>query len=274
MARMRAADQHASFHADLHRLRRHCQWAVLLLAACTILQTARAADPEITDQYRLTLELNARITTNFAGSGTLGFFANPDQENQTYRVEWPNITYLTTDWLHLSGGLLTQFTDNHDSPNQLELRPFLGAKFFVPNKAKLSIFNYTRFEYRNIENLTTHDWEHTSRLRSLFEVDVPLSSRERAWKPNTWLALASAEPFYEFNTHDISELRLGAGVGYVLSDRLRIEFTYYADFTRPNNGALAYTENIFLLNFRFALHKGLLGALLSPFADTGREGAK
>src|SRR5262249_28304493 len=160
-------------------------------------------------------------------------------------------------WLQFGGGLLTQYTDNHDSPNQLELRPVLGVKFFVPNKAKLNLFNLTRYEYRNIENLTTHDWDQTSRIRSLFEVDVPLSSHERAWKPKTWFALASAEPFYEFNTHDISELRLGAGVGYVVTDRLRIEFTYFADFTRPHDGALAYTENIFLLNFRFALHEGL-----------------
>jgi hypothetical protein len=245
-----------------------------LLAATVILPRACAADPEVTDQYRLTFELNARITTNFAGSGTLGFFANPDQENQIYRLEWPNITYLPTHWLHASGGLLTQYTDNHDSPNELELRPFIGAKLFVPNSAKLSIFNYTRYEYLNTENLTTHDWDHTSRIRSLFEADVPLTSRERAWKPNTWIAIAGAEPFYEFNKHDISELRLSAGVGYVLSDRLRIEFTYYADFTRPNNGALAYTENIFLLNFRFALHEGLLGALFSPFADTEKEAAK
>src|SRR5690349_8575954 len=89
------------------RLTRQCRWAALSLAACTLLRAAHAADSEITDQYRLTLELNASIATNFAGSGTLGFFANPDLENQTYRLEWPNITYLPTHWLHLSGGLLT-----------------------------------------------------------------------------------------------------------------------------------------------------------------------
>ena len=246
----------------------------MLLAACTILPGAHAADPEITDQYRLTLELNARIITNFAGSGTLGFFANPDLENQTYRLEWPNITYLPNHWLHASGGLLSQYTDNHDTPNELELRPFLGAKLFVPNNAKLNIFNYTRCEYRNTENLTTHDWDHTSRLRSLFEQDVPISSLEQAWKPKSWYVGVGGEPFYESSKHDISELRLNAGLGYVLTDRLRMEFTYYADFTRPHDGALAYTENIFLVNFRFSLHEGLLGDLLNPSRDNGKESSK
>jgi hypothetical protein len=254
--------------------RRHCRWAMVLMAAGTILRVAHAADSEITDQYRLTLELNARLTTNFSGSGTLGFFANPDLENQTYRLEWPNITYLPTHWLHVSGGLLTQYTDNHDSANELELRPFIGAKLFVPNKAKLTIFNYTRYEYRNTENLGTHDWDHVNRIRSLFEIDVPLSSRERAWKPKTWFALAGAEPFYVFDQSGINELRLSAGLGYVLTDRLRVEFTYYSDFTRPHGGGLAYTENIFLVNFRFSLHEGLLGALFNPSSDNGKEGSK
>jgi hypothetical protein len=232
-----------------------------------LLRAAHAADPEITDQYRLTFELNGRINTNFAGSGTIGFFADPDMENQIYRLEWPNITWLPTHWLHVTGALLTQYTDNHNSANELELRPFIGAKLFVPNNIKWNFFNYTRYEDRNIENLATHDWNHASRLRSLFEIDVPLSSCERTWKPKTWFALVSAEPFYVFNEPGINELRVGAGLGYVLSDRVRMEFTYYADFTRPNGGELAYTENIFQLNFRFSLHEGLLGDLLNPFKD-------
>ncbi len=138
----------------------------------------------------------------------------------------------------------------------------------------MTIFNYTRFEYRDTENLSTHDWDQTGRIRSLFEIDVPLSSRECAWKPKTWFAIAGVEPFYEFDKHDITEVRLSAGVGYVLTDRIRMELTYYADFTRPNDGALAYTENIFLLNFRFSLHKGLLGALLNPSKDNGEESSK
>ena len=145
---------------ERQRLGRCGLWILLLLAAGTMLPTAHASDPEVTDQYRLTYELDARISTNFAGSGTIGFFANPDLENQTYRLEWPNVTYLATHWLHVSGGLLTQYTDNHDSSNELELRPFVGAKLFVPNNAKLTIFNYTRYE------VPEHGKTHHARLGS------------------------------------------------------------------------------------------------------------
>ncbi len=273
---MSAVEEQLIFSAAHQTYRVPCRWVILLLAASTILAAAHAAnpDPEITDQYRLNFELNARIATNFAGNGTIGFFANPDMENQTYRLEWPNITYLATHWLRVSGGLLTQYTDNHSSANELELRPFVGAKLFVPNNAKLTIFNYIRYEDRNTEDLTTHDWDHTGRIRSLFEIDVPFSSRERAWKPRTWYGIAGAEPFYELDKHDITELRLSAGLGYVLTDRIRMEFTYYADFTRPHDVGLAYTENLFLFNFRFSLHEGLLGDLLNPSRDSGKADSK
>ncbi len=86
-----------------------------------MLLTAHASDPEVSDEYRLTYELDGRISTNFAGGGTIGFFANPDLENRTYRLEWPNISYLPTHWLHLSGGLLDALvTENHDSPKRTQ----------------------------------------------------------------------------------------------------------------------------------------------------------
>ena len=68
---MKAANEQFTLSARRQRLKRHCRWAMFLLAVCTALPVTHAADPEITDQYRLTLELNARIITNFAGSGTL-----------------------------------------------------------------------------------------------------------------------------------------------------------------------------------------------------------
>ena len=91
-------------------------------------------------------------------------------------------------------------------------------------------------------NLDTHDWEYSHRLRSLFGVEVPLTSRERAWKPKTWYALGGAEPFFGFETHQIDQLRLSAGIGRVLTDRLRVEFTYYSNLTHENMKTLKTTR--------------------------------
>src|SRR5262245_47655952 len=240
--------------------------AVLLLPLL-----ARGADDDVSDEYRLTLAMHSKITDKVTGNGTLGFFANPDLDTRTYRVQWPDLTYRAARWMQLSGGLLTQYIDDEHKADKLELRPFAGVKFFVPNKARWTIFNFTRYEYRNTENLDTHDWEETHRIRSLFGVEVPLTSRERAWKPKTWYALGGAEPFFGFETHQIDQLRLSAGIGHVLTDRLRVEFTYYSNLTRPKDGGLRHTENLFQLNFRLGLHEGLLGKSLSPLTEDEKK---
>jgi len=232
-----------------------------------MLSTSVQLSAEVTEEYRLLFTMDARIADRWSSGGVLAFFEDPDAESQTYRVEWPNVTYIATRWLQLSGGLLTQYTDDHDGANTLELRPFAGVKLFVPNKLGWTLYNYTRYEYRDIENLDTSDWDQKNRIRSLFAAELPLTSRERAWKPKTWYALAGAEPFYEFETNDIDQLRLSIGLGRVFTDRLRVEFTYYANLTRPTGSGLAHTENMFQLNFRLGLHEGILRALHSPFAE-------
>jgi hypothetical protein len=93
----------------------------------------------------------------------------------------------------------------------------------------------------------------------------PLASVEKAWQPKTWYALADVEPFFRFDKDRLDPLRVRGGVGYVLNDRIRVEFIYTASFTRPSgSSSLEYTENAFRLNIRIALQRGLLDPLLNP----------
>jgi hypothetical protein len=49
---------------------------------------------------------------------------------------------------------------------------------------------------------------------------------------------------------------------------LRIEFIYHAQFTQPNeNSGLNYTDNIYRINIKLGLHKGILGSLYNPDLD-------
>jgi hypothetical protein len=238
------------------------QRGALLLAAPSMFTAARAQDR--TDQYRLTLNLTAPITTNLDGNTMLGFFANPDHESQNYRLQWPAVTWITTKWLQLSGGLLTQYTDNHDGADELLFRPFAGVKTFVPNQAHLVLYNFTRYEYVTRENLDTWTWNSFSRIRSQFMAEVPLTTGERAWAPQTWYTLVAVEPFYRFDRHQFSPLRVGGGIGRILKDKVRVELTYQAQFTQAGSSGPAWTENIIQLNFRVGLKEGVLGRLLNP----------
>jgi len=238
--------------------------AALVLTLLSMITGASAQGTDRTDQYRLTLNITTPITTNLNGNAMLGFFANPDNRSQNYRLQWPAVTWVTKRWLQLSGGLLTQYTDHHDAADDLLLRPFAGVKLFVPNQAHLVLYNFTRYEYVASENLDTWAWNSYSRIRSQFAAEVPLTTGERAWKSGTWYTLVSVEPFYRLDSHQFSPLRVGGGIGHIINDKVRAELTYQAQFTQSGSSGLAWTENIIQLNFRIGLKQGILARLLNP----------
>jgi hypothetical protein len=74
------------------------------------------------------------------------------------------------------------------------------------------------------------------------------------------------EPIYRFDHSTIDPLYVRGGLGYVLSDRVRLEFVYYAQFSRASSGSLAFADNIFQLNIKLGLAEGLLRRLHNPRA--------
>jgi hypothetical protein len=66
------------------------------------------------------------------------------------------------------------------------------------------------------------------------------------------------EPIYRFDKNWVDPLRVRGGLAYVLNDRVRVEFIYHAQFTRPaGSSGLEYTDNIFRLNIKIGLGQGL-----------------
>jgi hypothetical protein len=234
---------------------------LLLLALWPSL--ARATDDE-NNEYQLNVNAHARITDQFSTFGDFGYFRQPDDYSK-YRFGWPALIYRAKAWLQLSGGLDAYYTENFQSADTLELRPFAGVKLFVPNHAKILLYNHTCYEYRDTENLDTHDWHSYSRIRSRFGVEFPLASRARAWAPKTFYALTDVEPFYRFDRDEWDPVRVRGGLGYVVNDRVRVEVIYTAQFDRSDPGQpLEYNNNIIRLNLRIGFNKGVLGRLLSP----------
>ena len=220
---------------------------------------SRAEDDEpLGNEYRLTLFPYHRITEETTGFGYLGYVNNPDKKYQTGYLGW-GANYSLSKSVQLWGGLIGTCTDNEQSADKLELRPFIGPKLFLPNDWGWNIYNFTRYEYRSIQDQDTHDWTGIHRLRSRFGVEFPLTSREKAWQPRTWYALADVEPFYRFDKDLMDPLRVRGGIAYILSNRVRMEFIYHAQFTRPaGSHDLEFSDNIFRLNIKIALNKGIM----------------
>lgn len=240
-----------------------------LLALAVSLAAQSTSPPPWTNQYRVTLHSQYPIKGNLSGFGYLGWVTNPDSEYTRWHVGFPGVIYNAKPWIQVWGGLYGIYTNNYTNENgkqdTLELRPFIGWKMFLPNKKKLNVYNFTRWEFRQTYSHATHEWTNVERVRSRFGIEAPITDRENAWKVRTFYAIANAEPMYRFDTNDLDPFRVQMGLGYIANPRLRLELLYYANWGRvaPTND-LEFTENIFRLNIKLGVKHALLSHVWNP----------
>jgi hypothetical protein len=235
-------------------------WVVITASA-----QAQGQAPEVTNQYDARLWLYHNISGALTGFGYLEYRRDPQDHYRNYRLGWPGITYLAKPWFQIWTGLVSSYTVNEYKADQWELRPYVGSKVFLPNKRKMNLYNYTRYEYRFTQDRDSRDWSESQRIRSRFGAEIPLTSVERAWQPKTFYLMADSELFSQFDKTALNAWTVRGGVGYVTHDRLRLEFTYSARFDRGgSNDALEYDRNIFRLNIKVGLHHGILDRTSNP----------
>jgi hypothetical protein len=223
-------------------------------------QSARADDntEPRSGEYRLTVFPYHKLTEKLTGFGYLGYVTNPDKHYQTNYLGW-GVSYLQTPSLQWWIGLVRTYTDNRDSADKLELRPFVGLKNFIANERHWNIYNYARWEYRAIKDQDTSDRNRYSRLRDRFGIEFPFAAGEQAWKLKTWYGLADVEAMYRTDRDQVDPFRLRLGGAYIPSARVRLELIYHVQWTRPTpSSGLEYTDNILRLNIKVALNHGVL----------------
>ena len=227
------------------------------------------AQEDIGNEYRITLFPSHKVTDKIGGFGYLGYVWNPEKNYEVYYLGWPCATYTPKTWMQFWGGLIGAYTANESKADNLELRPFAGVKLFLPNELKWNIYNFTRYEYRANQDRETKDWNNYSRIRVRFGVEMPFTKREKAWKPRTLYGLADIEPYFRFDKNLVDPMRIRGGIGYVMKSLpIRIEFIYHAQFTQPDKeSGLKYTDNIYRINLKLGINKGILGSLYNPDLD-------
>jgi len=245
-----------------------CGLIPLLMAMVIVPRPLQAGDEKPANELRFTLSPHHPVKGNLTGFACLGYYYNPEKDYSEYYLGWPGLIYKVEPWLQLWAGMHNTYKDNQDEGDTLEPRPFAGVKLFVPSKGGVNLYNFTRYEYRMIANLDSDDWTYVHRIRSRFGVVVPFARRERAWEHRTFFGIADVEPFYRFDEDAVDPLRLRGGVGYILNDRVRLGFMYYAQFVRDNEDAsLEYSENIFRLDMKIGASSGILRRVLETGPD-------
>ena len=240
---------------------------VALAALVLFARPAHAQDEDIANEFRLMVSPHHAISKRVAAFSSLGYFTNPVKQYQVVNLGFPGVTYGPSDAVQIWASLTARYTDNQTGADKLELRPAAGVKLFVPNGFHWNLYDFTRYELRETRNLETAEWSWTDRVRSQLGVEFPIAAGDRPFKPETWYGLTDAEVFYRFDKDTVDPLRARLGLGRVLSGKVRMEFVYCAQFTRPaGSSALTYTDNIFFLNFKLGTKEGVMGRIFNPGA--------
>lgn len=253
-------------------VRRHGSGGLRLLAAAVLIVAgpalrARAFGGD--NEYQFQLAPSHKITDRLTSMSYLGFNRSEDEGFSTYYLGFPGVGYKVNPWFQLRAVWYTRFTDESEAPDSLELRPSLGFKASVPHEGPVHYYNYTRYEYRAIQDRAADTWDDFNRIRSRFGVEVPLAPRARAWRPGTWYATADIEPFYQYEKGLVSPLNARAGIARILSEQVRIELCYTAQHTRSDTDSpFEETGNILQLNVKVGLPKGIRGHEQSEAPDT------
>jgi hypothetical protein len=229
---------------------------ILVPRAATAQSTA--PPPPVNDEYRITAYPTHPLFGPFTGFGYLGYVDAVDKDVTTYDLGW-RVIYKAerARWLEVWSGVIFTWNDVANGSNTHEVRPFVGLKLYVPNGAHVNLYNLTRYEWRRVATDDTGTTDDRERLRSRFGVETPLSARP--WDIKTSYLLGDFEMMYRSDEAFMETVRARAGVGYVANHHLHVEFIYHLQLTRQvPSDRLAYTDNIFRLNFKIGTKHGLL----------------
>ena len=124
--------------------------ACLLTAAATAgAQTTPPQESPINDEYRITAFPTHPLVGPLTGFGYLGYINAAGKDTTTYYVGWPGVVNKPAKWLEAWGGLLYYRNDVANGSDTREFRPFLGGKVYIPNRAHVNLYNFTRVEDRS-----------------------------------------------------------------------------------------------------------------------------
>lgn len=212
--------------------------------------TTPTPPPDITNEYRATLVTSKPISDKVILFQYLGVVKAPDKGVGTLYYSPPGIIYRAKPWVEIWAGLFGLYNNNKNSANSWEMRPLTGVKFFVPNKKKINLYNFSRFEYRFINQ--NHNTTSQPRFRNRTGIEFPLS-KKNPWTPKTFYALADVEPIWRLDDKYMSLLRIRGGLGYIVNKTWRAEFIYHSEFTGGKGQPKNYTGNIWRLNIKLNL---------------------
>jgi hypothetical protein len=230
----------------------------VLLCIAAVARVAQADDKN--DEYRITVDPSYALTADhkWIGVGHLGYIKSDDKN---YRTDYLGLgaIWRFAPWAEAWFKAYYYHTDNELIADVNEWRPQVGFKNYFTKSERFTFYNLARLEYRIQQRDGTDNDTDNFRFRDRLGIVFPLTREQD--RPGSWYGIADVEGFFPLSGDRTDRMRVRTGLGVSLSDRIRVEFSYYAQFTEVGSRGFEWTDNIYRINFKIARQKGLLTRL-------------
>jgi len=190
-----------------------------------IAQDSSDVDKQVWVDYVIFREPSENI--QFMGDAGLRFLIGGGWQKYLVR---PSLQKGIEDWLDVFGGLGFFYTAQEGLSNTLEIRPWIGARFYLywDTFRKIRFSDFIRIEDRFIINTQSTGTSNSLRFRNKTDARIPIT--HHYLEDEVLYAMLSFEFFLDGG--DVEELyadkiRLGAGLGYKFNYNWRIEGYFY-----------------------------------------------
>ncbi len=167
----------------------------------------------------------------------------------------PNLEFSPRRWIDLTGGVALTYTNQTDSFDSFETRPYVGLRLkWDTNWRGIRLINYSRFEGRIQRNLETGETKIDRRTRSRIQAFIPINKRSLS-EDQTWYAITDAEWFWTADDEQVQERfkskeRYRVGIAWRRNATWTFQFIYTLQRSRNNiDDPFSTTDDIF--RFRF-----------------------
>ncbi|HLP28054.1 MAG TPA: DUF2490 domain-containing protein [Candidatus Didemnitutus sp.] len=211
---------------------RHLPRHVLLLVFVSAFSSMRSQEPS-TFQVWVEETVATNIADRWAGSVLFAeYFVSGSREYTSVSV-CPTVSYTIVPWLLAEAALFTEYADQPDISNIMEIRPYIALRYTdVVNR--LEPYLMLRQEFRNIYYVDSQTWEDQYRLRLRIGTRVAITDERIA--PESLYGIVEMEFFQNFDPapkeYYNSRVRFHGGLGYRITDLWSGEIHYMVQQSR------------------------------------------
>lgn len=166
----------------------------------------------------------------------------------------PVFEYQYVTKLDLLGGVPFFYTNQTANYNSFEIDPYLGVRYYISQNKRIDSKLIFKLEERFFQNLETHSWEESNRMRLKAEAWVAIN-RQNLYQDKLVYAILDYEEFIvvdeQVRERFANRLRGRFGIGYRLNYKNRFELIYTLQSSRNEiHGDLISNDNVLQIRYK------------------------